>query len=130
MKTLQFKEIKVGPQQIAPDEVEIEVKATGVSLKDVMAALDQIPANTLGLECFGIISCAGAAVLKLQVGDCVCAFAIGAYQTKLLVHAAAVSKIPEEISFSTAAACPSSFCITYYALFHIARLQEGNSVLT
>jgi len=131
LDTLQFDDDEGVEQQLAADGVEIEVKAIGVNFKDVIVALGQIPANTLGLECSGIIVRTGHGISesRLKLGARVCCIAMGTYATRVRSYAAAVSTIPDDMSFSTAAALPLIFCTAYYALVHIGRLREKESVL-
>lgn len=128
LDTLQFQESPSSGQDLATEEVEVEVKAIGVNFKDVMVALGQIPSNTLGLECSGVVLRKGPEVSKVTLGTRVCCIVVGAYQDKVRVHSAAVARIPESLSFATAAAFPLSFCVAYQALIKTARLKQADTV--
>lgn len=131
LDTLHFVDDRSVEREPLDEEVEIEVKAIGVNFKDVMVAMGQLPANSLGLECSGIISRVGHDVMRSQLkpGDRVCCIAEGAYKTLARTHAAAVSKISNDMSFSLAAAIPLVFCTAYYAIVHLANLKKDESIL-
>ena len=114
---------------LAPDEVEIKVHATGVNFKDVMIALGQLAGNQFGYECAGTVTQIGSSV-DLRPGDRVLGCTnTGGFSTFARAHKTSVARIPEHMSFSAAAALPTAFCTAYYALFTLARLQEGESIL-
>ena len=131
LNTLQFIPTELNDGVLGPDEVEIQVEATGVNFKDVMIALGQIPSSTIGLECSGTILRVGHEVsaADLQIGDRVCCIVMGAYKSRIRTYAAAVSKIPATMSFTTAAAIPLVFCTVYYAVVVLGRLSKGESIL-
>jgi acyl transferase domain-containing protein/NADPH:quinone reductase-like Zn-dependent oxidoreductase/acyl carrier protein len=122
----------------APDEVEIEVAASGLNFRDVMWAMGLLPAEaledgfagaTVGFECAGRIVRAGAAVADLSVGDSVIAMAPGALATHVTVTAGAVAKVPEGLDPAAATTVPVAFLTAYYALVHLGRLRAGERVL-
>ncbi len=131
LNTLHFEEDEMASRKLAADEVDIEVQTTGVNFQDVLVALGQIPANTIGLECSGVVLSVGHEISEtlLRPGDRVCCIADGTYKSRVRTCAAAVAKIPDAMSFTTAAAFPLVFCIAYYALIVTANLKEGESVL-
>lgn len=131
LDTLQFIDDTSVQQPLESDEVEIEVKATGVNFKDILIAMGQLPGNALGSECSGIITRLGHGVprAELQAGDRVCCLAAGSYKTRVRTCAAAVAKIPEDLAFASAAGLPLIFCTAYYALIELAHLKKGESVL-
>lgn len=131
LSTFQFDDNKSLERPLGDDEVEVQVKATGVNFKDVMVALGQIPGNSLGIECSGIVTKLGIRVpeSQLKLGDRVCCFGIDAFSTKFRTYCNAVAKIPDDMAFTTAAALPVNFVTAYYALVHIARLQAGETIL-
>ena len=131
LDTLQFVDDESVAHSLKDDEVEVEVQATGVNFKDIMVAMGQLPANTLGLECSGIITRTGDGipVAQFQPGDRVCCLAGGAYRTLVRAYSGAVSKISDDLSFTSAAALPVVFCTAYYAIVHLAHLKEKESIL-
>ena len=114
---------------LAPDEIEILPKAVGLNFKDVLIALGNIAGNHLGIDCAGIVSRVGADA-GFEVGDRVCCCtSSGAFKTHVRTPASDAFKIEGSMSFSSAAAVPVTFCTAYYALYSVARLAEGESVL-
>lgn len=129
LDTLRFKDDARSETPLAVDEVEIRVHATGMNFKDVMIALGQIPGNTLGFECAGLVTRAGAGAAYTPGERVLCCTTTGAYNTFVRAHATSVAKIPDELSFCSAAALPLVFCTAHYSLFKLAQLQAGESIL-
>ncbi len=127
------------PQQApAVDEIEVEVRATGLNFRDVMYSLgllsDEAIENgfagpTLGLEFAGRVTRIGAAITEFRVGDGVVGFGPASFSNRVLTRTNAVAAIPEHIDFEAAATIPCTFFTVYYALHHLARLQPGEKVL-
>ena len=123
----------------AADELDIEVKATGLNFRDVMYALgllsDEAIENgfsgpTMGFEFAGIVKGKGAAVEgEFQAGDRVVGFGPRSFANRLVTQANAVARIPEGMSFEAAATIPSTFFTVYYAVHYLARLEPGEKIL-
>ncbi len=128
LDTLEFVDETEFPQPLAPDEVEIKVSASGLIFRDVLIALGQITDKNFGLECAGVVTRVGGD-LHIKLGDRVCCWAPGSFRTFARCKAATAQKIPDAMSFSSAAALPVAHCTAYYALVHVARLKGGKSVL-
>ncbi|MFE0754602.1 SDR family NAD(P)-dependent oxidoreductase [Inquilinus sp. NPDC058860] len=121
-----------------PDEIEIEVAASGLNFRDVMFSLGLLPDDyledgfagpTLGFECAGTVRRIGAAVTGLREGDRVMAFAPAAFATHVTVPAQVAMRVPEGVDLAAAATMPVAFITAWYALVHQARLGRGESVL-
>jgi acyl transferase domain-containing protein/NADPH:quinone reductase-like Zn-dependent oxidoreductase/acyl carrier protein len=121
----------------APDEVEVEVRATGLNFRDLMWAQGLLPEEaledgfagaTLGMECAGVVARAGRAS-GFQRGDEVIVFAPSAFATHVTVAANAVARMPQGLAFETAAAVPTIFVTAAYALGPLARLHAGEVLL-
>ena len=111
------------------DEVEIEVKGVGLNFKDVMIAMGQLQERTLGLDCSGVVSRVGDAVTRLKVGDRVMTWTFGSFRNFARSPQSMCFAIPSDMSFGTAASLPVIYCTAYYALFEIARLKKGETIL-
>ena len=109
--------------------VEIRVKATGVNFRDVMYAVGQISSEHFGGECSGVIAAIGRSVSGFQIGDRVCALSSGGYGTFARCSSHLVTKIPDSVSFVSAAAMPVIFSTAYFGLVHTARLLAGETIL-
>jgi acyl transferase domain-containing protein/NADPH:quinone reductase-like Zn-dependent oxidoreductase/acyl carrier protein len=122
----------------ADDELEVRIEATGLNFRDVMYALgllsDEAIENgfagpTLGLEFSGTVTRVGSDVDGYAVGDAVVGFGPASFGDRVLTKPSAISHIPEGFSFEAAATIPSTFFTVYYALHHLARLEEGEKIL-
>jgi len=120
------------------DQVEVAVKATGLNFRDIMYALgllsDEAVENgfagsSLGLEFSGVVVRVGPDAKGFEPGDAVVGFAPYSFGDRVTTSAAALSAVPEGVSFEAAATIPSTFFTAYYSLHHLARLQEGEKVL-
>lgn len=123
---------------LGQDDVEIDVRATGLNFRDVMYTLgllsDEAVENgfagaTLGLECAGIVTAVGDHVKNLKLGDSVLAFGPSSFANRVVTNVNGCAKIPDGIGFEAAATIPSTFLTSYYALKHLAQLQEGERLL-
>ncbi len=128
LESFQFVDDEKAQEAIANDEIELEVKATGVNFLDVLIALGRVSSDHIGRDCAGIVMQVGSSS-SFEVGDRVVCTTIGAYQTRSRVKAAAACKIPDPMSFTTAAALPVPFLTAYYALVEVARIRPQESVL-
>ncbi|CAG8182959.1 unnamed protein product [Penicillium salamii] len=118
---------KAGP--LNDDEIELEVKATGVNFKDIVVSMGELSQPYIGVECTGIVSSVGADVKDLQVGQRVMAMTEGAYSTYARCRSTSAAVIPDDMSFEVAATVPVVYCTAYYALFDLGRLTAGERVL-
>ena len=113
-----------------PDEVEIQVIATGIGFRDVLNTLGMYPGGgELGSECAGLVTAVGSNVKNVQVGDSVIAVAIGSFASYVLTPARYVVRKPERLSFPEAATIASAFLTTQYTLHHLAKMKAGDRVL-
>ena len=120
------------------DDVEIEVRAAGLNFRDVMYAMgllsDEAVENgfagaTLGMELSGVVTAVGEQVEDISVGDEVIAFAPASFAERVVTPVAAVARKPANWSFPAAATVPTTFFTAYYALHHLAGLEEGERLL-
>ncbi|KAI2917976.1 hypothetical protein CBS147320_9042 [Aspergillus niger] len=116
---------------LAVDEVEIQVHAVGLNFKDCLIALGRVPADTLGNECAGVVTRVGPACSpdKVRVGDRVCMSTVEAFKTYARSKVQCVCRLPEAMSFTTAAAIPTQFVTAWTSLVQIGRLTQGEKVL-
>ena len=118
-------------EKLHDDELEIEVDAFGVNFKDIFIALGQMKATTpMSGECSGVVTAVGSQCRsRFQVGDRVCAWYATAYANRARTRASNASRIPDSISFVTAASMPVIFLTAYYGLVELANLQKNQTVL-
>ncbi|MEM5537902.1 type I polyketide synthase [Neptuniibacter pectenicola] len=125
-------------RELAADEVEIEVMATGLNFRDIMYALgllsDEAIENgfagaTMGLEFSGRITRTGPEVTNFNIGDEVVGFGSSCFSNRMIATSYSIAPIPAGLSYEGAATIPTTFLTVYYALHHLARLQPGEKVL-
>ena len=129
LDTLQFVDDPRIAMPLPADDIEVQVKATGLNFMDIMVSMGQISDSILGLECSGIVTEVGSNVSSFKAGDRVMTFTEGSFATKLRVPAAVVQPIPEGMGFDIAASIPLIYSTAYYSLFDAARLQAGETIL-
>ncbi|MBA1272646.1 NAD(P)H-quinone oxidoreductase [Stutzerimonas azotifigens] len=115
-------------------QVRIQVAAAGINRADLLQRAGHYPpppgvTDTLGLECAGVISEAGAGS-RWKVGDRVCALLAGGGMAEQVVvderHAMA---IPQGLSLVEAAAVPEVYATAWLNLYRLAALKPGEKVL-
>ncbi|KAL9602197.1 MAG: hypothetical protein Q9179_002623 [Wetmoreana sp. 5 TL-2023] len=131
LDSLRFVEDTTATAPIAPHELRIQPRAYGVNFRDVMIALGQLEDTSLmSSESSGVVTEIGDAVAdEFQVGDRICSWNGNAFAGSVTVSRNAVQRIPENMTFETAASIPIVYATVYYGLVHLGRLQKGESVL-
>ena len=117
-------------------EVRVRIRATAVNRADLLQRIGVYPAppgspaDIPGLEIAGEIDAVGEGVTDLATGDRV--FGIvggGGYAEYLTVHARALARMPDGMSFTDAAAVPEAFVTAWDAMVDQGRLAAGETVL-
>nr|WP_035304435.1 type I polyketide synthase [Actinokineospora inagensis] len=122
--------VEIPPADLAPGEVRLAVRATGINFRDVLISLGSYPeAAELGSEGAGVVTGVGAGVTDLQVGDRVFGLLGGGFASTAVVDRRLLARIPDDWSFADAAAVPMAFLTAYYALVDLAGLRSGERVL-
>ncbi|EHL00639.1 putative Phthiocerol synthesis polyketide synthase type I PpsC [Glarea lozoyensis 74030] len=129
LDTLEFIEDKEAITALSADEVEIKIHASGVNFRDCLIALGRLQGDFFGFECAGTVHRVGSDCTEFKAGDRVCANVLGTYQTFGRCKLVQVMRLPDHLSFTEGAALPTVFTTAYYALCHVARIREGESVL-
>ncbi|KAF4311943.1 putative lovastatin nonaketide synthase protein [Botryosphaeria dothidea] len=122
------------PEHAAPladDQIEVEIKATGLNFRDVMVAMGEVAAATFGHEGAGIVTKVGAGVTDVKPGDRMLVLSAlhGTFQTHTRTPREIAAKIPDGMTFETAAGMPVIFSTAYYCLAEVARLRAGETCL-
>jgi NADPH:quinone reductase len=124
------------PKEPEADEVLVRVRAVGLNRADLLQVLGRYPpppgfsAEIPGLEFAGEISSVGSDVAAFALGDRVFGITAGEAQAEYLrVNAGLVALIPDNLSFTQAAAVPEAFITAHDAMFSQAGLTGGESVL-
>lgn len=129
LDSLEFREDYETSQPLSDDEIEVEVKATGVNFRDCLITLGRLSDDSIGSECAGIVERVGNQVTSLSRSDRVSVSSMNAYKTYMRAKASCAVRIPNEMSFIEAASLPTAALTVYHALLNVARLQKGETVL-
>ena len=129
LDTFYFAEYETTGGLLKPDDVQIQVKASALDFRDVMAALGKVPFESIRKDCAGGITAVGENVSDLAVGDRVCVLAISAFVTVVRCAASYVVRIPETTDFDDATSLPITCTTVYYSLVNLAALSKGRTIL-
>ncbi|WP_078970068.1 type I polyketide synthase [Streptomyces natalensis] len=133
-----------------PDEIEVQVHASGLNFIDVLMAMGLYPSEdpalgeaTLpvappgmrraGTECAGTVVAVGRDVTGYRKGDRVAVPVLGAeaggFCSYVTVPAAHAFAIPDDMPVQAAAGLLTAYLTAWYSLVHLARVQPGDTVL-
>ncbi len=132
-EVLRVEDVDVG--EPAAGEVRLRHVAVGCNFADTYFRAGYYPAtlpNGIGVEGAGIVEAVGNGVTHVDVGDRVCynGSPLGAYSTERVMPAASLFKIPEGVSFETAAGSTMrGLSATYWLLRTDPRLKPGDTIL-
>ncbi len=150
MKAIQVKEFggpevleygEVEEQHPQSNEVKVSIKAAGVNPAEAYVRTGNYAFYkpdlpfTPGFDGAGIVEEVGENVTHLDVGDRVYIAGIladrntGTYAKKTVVSADCVHKLPDHLTFKEGAALGVPAFAAFRALFHIGKLQPGETVL-
>ncbi|KAJ5100194.1 PKS-like enzyme [Penicillium angulare] len=131
LQSICFEEVSTSPVPLEDDFVEVEMYAAGVNYKDVATCLGIVPENEekLGLEGAGIICRIGSKVSSFYVGQRVVVNRRGSFGNKVQCPIQGVHAIPDSMTFEEAATLPVVYLSVINALFEMANIQKGQSVL-
>ncbi len=117
-------------------EVRVRVRATAVNRADILQRLGRYPApvgsppDIPGMEIAGEVDALGEGVVELRVGDRVLGLVGGGgYAEYVVVHARALARLGDAMTFTDAAAIPEAFVTAWDALVTQAHLAPGETVL-
>ncbi|MDZ7735026.1 MAG: zinc-dependent alcohol dehydrogenase family protein [Gammaproteobacteria bacterium] len=137
-EVLKIEDVEVG--EPGPNEVRVRIEAIGLNRAEVMFRSGQyleeprFPAP-IGYEAAAVVEALGPGVSGFEVNEPVCvipAFSMndyGVYAEKALVPVHSLVKRPENIDAKTAAAVWMSYPTAWGALFDIAGMTYGDTVL-
>src|SRR5262249_51680913 len=116
-------------------QIRIAVQTSGVNFADVLARLGLYPhapkpPAVVGYEVCGIVDQTGAGVTTPRVGDRVIALTrFGGYADQVVVPASFAFPVPAAIDAATAAAIPVNYVTALIALYRMANITTGETVL-
>jgi len=116
-------------------EVRIRVRAAGINFADILARLGVYPdapkpPMVVGYEVAGVVDEVGGGVTMVHPGDRVVALTrFGGYADVVTVPVAQVYRFPDRLSDAEAAAVPVTYLTAALALYRMAALNAGETVL-
>lgn len=117
------------------DEVLVKVRAFGINRPDILQrqGLYPMPKGVTpvpGLEVAGEVVAVGAEVSQFKLGDKVCGLTNGGgYAEYCVVPESQVLTIPENVTFTQAAAIPETFFTVWANVFQMGQAKAGETVL-
>lgn len=117
------------------DDLRIRIRAAGINFADILARLGLYPdapkpPMVVGYEVAGTIDAVGANVVGFAPGERVIALTrFGGYADTVVVPATQAFHFPDELSDSEAAAVPVNYLTASIALYRMAALAPGETVL-
>lgn len=111
---------------LPPDYVGIKVQVIGVTKDDTRA---QPGEENIGRQCSGTVYAIGKAVQGFGIGDQVVCLGTGTIASIYHDRAEAFQKIPSGMSLDVAATLPVPFCMAFYVLHYLSRVDPGDTVL-
>lgn len=129
-------EVREAPDPEPGDgEVRIRVRAAGINFADILARIGLYPDAprppvVVGYEVAGVVDSTGAGVTTLHDGDRVVALTrFGGYSDTVVVPTAQAFRVPEALSDAEAAAVPVTYLTAAIALYKMAAVASGETVL-
>lgn len=120
-----------GAMPLGSHQVRISLRAVGLNFRDVLSALDMIPANDwdLGCEGAGVVVEVGSEIEGIAPGDRVMGLMSGGISPLTIADHRMISKMPPQLSFAQGAGIPVAFLTAYYGLIDLAGIRRGESML-
>ena len=119
----------------ADGEIRIAVRAAGVNFADVLARLGLYPdapkpPMVVGYEVSGVVDAVGPNVTTHRAGDRVVALTrFGGYADRVVVPADFAFTVPSQLDHPSAAAIPVNYLTALIALYRMANVSPGETVL-
>ena len=133
-EVLRYEDVDVGDP--GPGQVRLRHVAVGLNYADTYFRNGTYPIplpNGIGVEAAGVVQAVGQGVSNVAVGDRVTYTGflntLGAYSTERLIPSDPLIKLPEAISFETAAAMTMRGLTSAYLMRRIYPFKAGDTVL-
>ncbi len=117
-------------------QITVRVKASALNRADILQrrgfypAPKGFPERILGLEFAGEVADTGDAVKNFKIGDRVFGITAGGAQAEfVLTEESTLASIPDNLSFTDAAAIPEAFITAHDAIFTQADLKDSETLL-
>jgi NADPH:quinone reductase-like Zn-dependent oxidoreductase/SAM-dependent methyltransferase len=131
LDTFRFVDREEYTKPLEPEEVDVQILATGLNFVDIMASLGYIPSPALGAEFSGTITHVGSQVPsdKFHVGQVVVGIGEHCYASNFRLNWRAIEPVPKGVDPETAATCIIAYATAYFALYENSRLKKGQTIL-
>ncbi len=131
-EVLEISETKISSP--GPNEIKVTNHAIGLNFIDTYHRSGLYPLKLpsgIGLEASGKIDEIGSEVKDLNIGDNIAyaAAPVGAYSQQRIIPSNIAVKVPDGISYKTAAALMTKGLTTYYLLCKTYKLKAGETIL-
>ena len=116
-------------------QIRIRVRAAGINFSDILARIGLYPDAprppvVVGYEVAGVVDAVGPGVTNPHEGDRVVALTrFGGYADYVVVPASQTYRFPDRLSDAEAAAVPVTYLTAAIALYRMAALTSGETVL-
>jgi putative PIG3 family NAD(P)H quinone oxidoreductase len=134
-ENLEIREVEDLPKP-KEKEILVRVRTSALNRADILQrkgfypAPEGFPERILGLEFAGEVAAIGDAASKFKIGDRVFGITAGGAQAEfLLTDESLLARIPENLNFIEAATIPEAFITAHDAIFTLADLQKGETLL-
>ena len=129
-------EIREAPDPVpGPGEIRVRVRAAGINFADILARIGLYPDApkppvVVGYEVAGVVDAVGEGVTSAHEGDRVLALTrFGGYADSVVVPALQAYRFPDRLSDAEAAAVPVTYLTGAIALYRMAAVSAGETVL-
>lgn len=125
--------VDLGPLDPGPDQMRVRVHASGVNFAETrMLAGTYVgvePPVVIGMESAGIVEAVGSNVTRFRPGDRVFGRARGSHAEAALFDEVLTMPMPDNMSFTDAAAIPVGWHTAWHALHTVGAIKPGQRVL-
>jgi NADPH:quinone reductase-like Zn-dependent oxidoreductase len=129
-------ELRDAPDPVPGEgEILIRVRAAGINFADILARIGLYPDApkpplVVGYEVAGVVAAVGPGVTQPHEGDRVVAITkFGGYADTVVVPASRAFRFPDRLSDAEAAAVPVTYLTAAIALYRLAAVTAGETVL-
>ncbi|KAK2877267.1 Type I Iterative PKS [Arthroderma sp. PD_2] len=129
LDTVYFRKQPSREIELSPDELEIEVKAVGLNMKDYVIAMGNFESVKSSNESTGTVSRVGSNVTSIKPGDKVICLERGYYDTFLRSPVSKCLKLNENDDLIEMATVGIAHGTALYSLKYLAQLEAGETVL-
>ena len=129
-------ELREAPDPVPGEgEILVRVRAAGINFADILARIGLYPDApkpplVVGYEVAGVVAAVGPGVTQPHEGDRVVALTkFGGYADTVVVPASRAFRFPDRLSDAEAAAVPVTYLTAAIALYKMAAVSAGETVL-